>query len=223
MKTLLVRIVCVILSFAIAGQGIAAPICNVGANPWHKGRTLVEGEKRYMVRTQHGASPFLVQSLDGDGKLSNACTPKDGTIIVIRDGFDTSIEHPELELLPTDSVFVRDRKLRQYPWIEECGNPMPRPFEFIIRENSGEGGISRAVLSATGNESSAHYRPIDSFLSEDDTKEEDSWSCDGWCVFWIGVAAIALGVQLGKKDNKESPPPVVPPAGDTGGAGNGTI
>ncbi|MDO8603870.1 MAG: hypothetical protein Q7K40_00425 [bacterium] len=173
--------------------------------------------------------------MDGDNHLSSTCELEDGTIIVVRDGFETEKEYPKLAILSTDNVFTVRRKLKQYPWIYACGNPILTPFEFEVLEGTEneetpdariliQGGTGNINVSGPNNVVNVvfpDYRPVDSYRPRERAKVEGI--CDGWCVagrIAIGVVVAGLIYSLTRDKGSSSPAPTAP-QGNTGGSGNG--
>ena len=106
--------------FAIVSGSASAAVsikdCNVGANPWQKGRQVGTNEEEYKFTT-----PFVLDSLGKGDKASGPCkfSPEVSTI-VIPNGFDPSIDHPGLDP-------------QKRPWIKLCGNPIVSKFRINVK------------------------------------------------------------------------------------------
>lgn len=209
------------------GNAIAAPICNIGANPWWKDRPLAEGWSQYRITT-----PIRANTYGADNKKSGECELVAGTVIAFKDGFETWKEHPELKVLPSDSPQQVFDKLVQLPYVVACGNPDEVPFLFTVINRNTKDGIPEAEMmrvsgnnnvTISGSNNSVYFSPNDEFRHRERQVEEES-SCGTGCKILWGIAgALVLGAVLSSGGGNDSPPPPKKTAaeGNTGGGGNG--
>lgn len=245
-----------IIGFILAvlvGSANGAPAvkdCNVGADPWKKGRQVGPNEKEYRL-----SGPLEVVSLNSKGKPSAKCrlTPNESTI-VLPVGFDPSIDHPGL---PID----------QLAWVKGCGNPIVSKFKFTvnptpipqavvlpvvpapvvaqapiiptIREGSecrsgNEVGTYRVIngqlsclLNAVRTESVARHRQQEEFVYEDEYYEDEVYYDDevvegrrSSWVPWVVGGLAAAGIWWDSRYNRGSSSGQAP-SGFTGGTVGG--
>ena len=224
------------LSLGIAGQSIAAPVCNIGANPWWKDRPFVKGvETKYRVKSP----TMLVRSMSAGNVESGDCKLLEGEVLVIPNGFATDVRHPELEVLPTDSEEKIRWKLSQSPRIFRCNNPITTLFRLTVTNRETSDGIPEAEMTVVnssgdgninmaGNGNTVIINGYSSYRPKDDyqPRKKSGWSdytCDTACKVWVGVGVVALIIlATSSGGGNDSPPPQNnPPQGNTGGTGSG--